>query len=66
MYRARACPKMAQGVIPELGLSLQKFSAPKIMGDYEKKWVIFEKVQKVAIGLTTGPGHAQKWPKEWS
>ena len=57
---------MAQGVIPELGLSLQKFSEPKIMGDYEEKRVIFEKVQKVAIGLTTGPGHARKWPKESS
>ena len=57
---------MAQGVILELGLEFEKCRAPEIRGDYEEKRVIFEKVWKIAFGLTTGPRHAQKWPKEWS
>ena len=39
------CPEMAQGVILELGLTLQKFPAPKTMRVYEVKRVIFEKFQ---------------------
>ena len=65
-YRAQACPEMAQGVVLELGLAFENCRAPKIMGDYEEKRVNFEKVWKIAFGLTTGPRHAQKWPKEWS
>jgi len=53
-------------MILELGLAFEKFPAPKISAIYEEKAIIFEKVWKIALLLATGPGHAQKWPKESS